>query len=109
MLVIGTDIQLTKIIIETYKEKILKISVLALPKYSYKLRNVLIAAYGVWSFKPNKFRDSYIWLSPTGQVELFFNGESSNKWCFATFKDLELDSEKVKADKEKTQRAADGI
>lgn len=109
MLKIGTDIRLSNIIIETYNDKVYKISVLALPQYSFKFRSVLISAYGAWSIQPNKFQDKYIWYSPTKKVELLYNGESTNKWCYATFKDMDLDVIKKQADKEKISNAANDL
>lgn len=108
LLSIGEELPLKHIIIKTYNDSIYSISILALPKYSFKLRNVLITAYGAWSFQPNKYIEKYHWVSTNKEIDLYFDSES-NKWCYATFKDLTLDLKRGKKEYQKTQEATNDL
>jgi hypothetical protein len=108
LLTIGTDIKLNFIFLKTYNDSIYSISIMAKPEYANKLRKTFIAAYGAWSYRPNQFMDKYYWLSDGNKIELFLNAENS-KWCYATFKDMELDLKKGKAKHEATQEAINDL
>lgn len=109
LLKIGDEIKLSMILIKTYNGRILSISPMAKPEYSYKMLNVFLAAYGRWSYRPNQYMDKYFWFSPNKKVKLYFYGEKLDKWIFATFTDMELDSQKSNSEHKKTLNAVDDL
>ena len=109
LLKIGNEIRLSMILIKTYNGKILSISPMAKPEYSYKILNVLLAAYGRWSYRPNQYMDKYFWFSPNKKVKLFFYGEKLDKWIFATFTNMELECQKSNREHNKTLNAVDDL
>lgn len=82
---------------------------MAKSEYSYKMLNVFLAAYGRWSHRPNQYMDKYFWFSPNKKVKLYFYGEKLDKWIFATFTDMELDSQKSNSEHKKTLNAVDDL
>lgn len=109
LLKIGDEIKLSMILIKTYDGKILSVSPMTKPEYSYKMLKVLLAAYGRWSYRPNRYMDKYFWYSPNKKVKLYFYGEKLDKWIFATFTDLELEAQKEKEEHNNTVDAVNDL
>ena len=108
LLHIGDDIVLSHIFIKTFNDSIYSISLMAKPQYKLPIRRVFVAAYGVWSYQPNKYIERMYWMSEKRKVELLYDG-SGVQWCIATFKDVELDIRKGKADNQRSKDAADDL
>ena len=69
---------------------------------------MLIAAFGAWTYQPNKYMERYYWSSSNNKVELLFDA-NNHQWCFTTYKDNDLDLRKGKADHIKDKKAADDL
>ncbi len=105
---IGNDIKLRHIFIKTFNDSVYSVSLMAKPEYRYKIKNVLIAAFGAWSFQPNKYIERYYWVSSDQKIELLLDC-NYRQWCIVTYKDLEIDLKKGKLDFMKDKKAADDL
>ena len=108
LLTIGEEIKLSHIFIKTFNDSIYSISLMAKPEYKYKIRSVLIAAFGAWTYQPNKYMERYYWMSSDRKIELLFDA-NNHQWCITTYKDNELDIKKGKSDNQKNKAAADDL
>lgn len=105
---IGNEISISHIFIKTFNDSIYSISLMAKPEYKYKIRSVLIAAFGAWNWQPNKYMERYYWMSSDQKTELLFDA-NNHQWCFVTYKDNDLDLRKGKAENQKNKLAADDL
>lgn len=108
LLNIGDEIKLSHIFIKTYNDSIYSISLMAKPEYKHKIRNVLVAAFGAWTFRPNKFMERYNWMSSDQKIDLLFDSEN-RQWCYVIYKDNDLDLKKGKAENNKNKKIADDL
>lgn len=108
LLYIGDEIKLSHIFIKTFNDSIYSISLMAKPQYKMPIRRVLVAAYGVWTYQPNRYMERYFWMSNDKKIELSFDGTGS-QWVISTFKDMDLDIKRGKAEYQKSNTAADDL
>lgn len=98
---ISDIIKLSAIVISTYKNKILNITLVYDKKDGYSILEIFERAFGLYTDRPNMFMDKYNWYS--SKVKLAVNFENKGPFAYAiyTCNDLqsEVDQKMLKANK----------
>lgn len=101
LLSVGNDIKLSQIIISTYKDNILSISIFITKPYIDQFLSILQAAYGLGN-QPNRFIKEYRWSSYNNEIILSYDTEAMRNKALAMFLDKNISA---KQKKEKQKRA----
>jgi hypothetical protein len=69
---ISDNLKLTTIGVTTFKDKIVSINLIYNEDDGYKMLDVFKAAYGLYTLKPNRFLEAYVWHSDKVDLDLNF-------------------------------------